>query len=208
MDYQGNSNKKKESAKKPEKKVEKVVSSEVITRKQPVGAKLKAVFFGGEFKSAARYITADVLLPAFRNLMVDATTKGIERMVYGDTAPPRRRSAPQYGSRVQYNSPVRRGTGRDDYILLPDQPPRYKTPVKPQTNEIIIATREEAEMVLERLTDIVEQYDVASLADLYDLVGLTSTHVDNKWGWTYLNNAQIIQIREGYLLQLPQLESI
>lgn len=202
MDYQSNSNKKKQA---PEKKIEKVIESQVITREKSVGSKLKSVFFGGEFKSAIRYITADVLLPAARNLMVDATTKGIERMVYGDTAP--RRRPPQYGSRVQYNSPVRR-VGREDVAYLPDQPPRYRSQVRPQTNEIIIATREEAEKVLERLSDIVEQYDVASLADLYDLVGLTSSHVDNKWGWTYLTNAQIIQIREGYLLQLPQLESI
>lgn len=201
MDYQSNSNKKKKSDQ-PDKKVEKVVTGEVVTRKQSNKKNIKSIFFGGEFKGAMRYITADVLLPAFRNLMVDATTKGIERVVYGEANP--RRRPTQYSNRVQYNSPVRRETP----LYLPNQAPRYSTPVKPRPNEVILTSREEAELVLERLSDIVERYEVATLADLYELCGLPSAHTDNKWGWTYLNNAQIIQIREGFLLSLPEIEQI
>ena len=73
---------------------------------------------------------------------------------------------------------------------------------------MILASREEAELVLERLLDIISKYEVASLADLYDLTGLPSSHVDNKWGWTYLNNTEIRQVRDGYLLDLPPLEEI
>jgi len=200
MDYQGNSNKKKKDHQ--EKKVEKVVTGDVVTRKQSNKGKVKSAFLGGEFKGALRYITADVLLPAFRNLMVDATTKGIERIVYGETNPSRRPT--QYSNRVQYNNPIR----RDASIYMPDQAPKYRTQVKPRSNEIILASREEAEKVLERLIDIAERYEVASLADLYELCGLQSAHTDNKWGWTYLNNAEIIQIREGHLLSLPEIEQI
>jgi hypothetical protein len=63
-------------------------------------------------------------------------------------------------------------------------------------------------MVLERLSDIIEQYAVASLADLHELAGIPTTHVDNKWGWESLRFAEIRQIREGYLLDLPPAEAI
>jgi hypothetical protein len=79
---------------------------------------------------------------------------------------------------------------------------------KRESNDLVFASRPEAELVVERLIDIIDKYDVASLADLYDLVGLPTAHTDNKWGWTYLNNVEIRQIRDGYLVDLPALEAI
>lgn len=58
-------------------------------------------------------------------------------------------------------------------------------------------------MVLERLNDIIDRYEVASVADLHELVGLPTTHVDNKWGWENVRYAEVRQIREGFLLDLP-----
>lgn len=68
---------------------------------------------------------------------------------------------------------------------------------------VILATRSEAELVLERLGDIIDKFEVASVGDLHDLLGLPQTHVDQKWGWTYVGDASIRQVREGYLLDLP-----
>lgn len=202
-DYQGNTQKSRQVPPEEPKVVEKVVVGEVVIKKKTFGQKFKGVFFGGEFKNALRYVTAEVLLPAIRNLLVDTTTKGVERMVYGDSRELRRRPT-VYGSRIQYNSPVRR-----DRAYLPDQAPRpLGRQVRRETNELILATREEAELVLERLTDIIDKYSVASMADLYDLTGLPTTHTDNKWGWTYLNNTEIRQVRDGFLLDLPQVEEL
>lgn len=204
VDYQGNSHKGKEKAiAREEKKIEKVVTGEVIKQKRSFGQKFKAVFFGGEFRSASKYIAADVLFPAIRNLIVDATTKGVERVVYGESAAQRRRT-PSYGSRIQYNNPIRR-----ERAYLPDQPSHsLLRQARRDTNDLVLASREEAGLVLERLIDIVDKYGVASLADLYDLTGLPSSHIDNKWGWTYLNNTEIRQVRDGYLLDLPPTEEI
>jgi hypothetical protein len=203
MDYQGNSHKSKElKPSKEDKVVEKVVTGDVVVVKRTLGQKFKAVFFGGEFKSASRYLAADVILPSVRNLIVDMTTKGIERVVYGETTA--RRRPTNYGGRVQYNNPLR----RPDRPYLPDQRPSSFSAPRRATNDLVLASREEAEVVLERLIDILDKYGVASLADLYDLTGLPSAHVDNKWGWTYLTNTEIRQIRDGYLLDLPPMEEI
>ena len=83
MDYKSNSNKAKEPSKpKVEKKVQRVVSGEVIVHKKSLGQKIKGLFIEADFKSVMRYIVSDVLLPAARNTVVDASTKGIERMMY------------------------------------------------------------------------------------------------------------------------------
>jgi len=207
MDYAGNSNKNKEKDQPEKEKIEKVVTEEVTVRQKPIGRKMKEIFFGGEFKSAARYVGADVLLPALRNLIVDASTRGIERMVYGDSSYSRPRRA-EYRPRVTYNNPINRGyvidtTGRAN---LPDQPSRSRNRL--DGVEFVLTTRGEAETVVERLGDILDRYEVASLADLKELLGLKIDHVDNKWGWFALNGIDVRQIREGYLLDLPPMETI
>ena len=55
------------------------------------------------------------------------------------------------------------------------------------------------------LDDLIDQYGVVSVADLYDLVGLTSTnYTDNKYGWTDLRHAEVRRDRDGYLLRMPK----
>lgn len=213
MDYAGNSNKAEEKTQVKEKKIEKIVlTGEVIQTKKPLGARMKHIFFGGEFRGAMRYVAADVLLPAFRNLVVDATTKGIERVIYGESAYSRRRGPSDYRPRVQYNNPInRRAVDPRDRAYLPDQPPlpasahgRSRTEV----NELTFPSRADAELVLERMTDIIDVYEVASVADLYDLIGLATSHVDNKWGWIDLNKVEIRQTRNGYVIDFPAAEAI
>lgn len=207
MDYQSNSKKDREEKVKAEKKIEKVVVGEVIQKPKGPGRKFKEVFFGGDARHAASFVASDVLLPALRNLIVDMVTKGAERLIYGE-ASSRRRSPTNYGARYQYQSGSSYGWRPDPRDRPPLGPARSPRSYRHEMNDIVIGTKEEAEFVVERLSDILAQYDVASLADLYELLGLASSHIDNKWGWTYLGSVQIRQIRQGYLLELPPLEEI
>jgi hypothetical protein len=75
-------------------------------------------------------------------------------------------------------------------------------------DEIVLDQRAEAEEVIDRLYDVVSRYEQATVADLYDLVGLSSTHTDHKWGWTDLRGAGVSRIRDGYLLDLPDPEPL
>lgn len=205
MDYQGNAKKQKEEKPDQEKKnIEKIVTGDVIQKPKSIGHKFKDIFFGGDFKLAMKFVSAEVLLPALRNLIVDSVTKGAERFVYGDSTRGRGRP-PEYRPRVQYNNPIYRQDPR--IANLPDQVRAHRQSRR-DTNDIILTSREEAELVVERLIDIIDKYDVASLSDLYDLLGLPTTHVDNKWGWTFLNNVEVRQVRTGYLIDLPSLEEI
>lgn len=216
MDFPSNSqnivgDNKPSKAEKPKKDVQKVIVGEVVQKQKSLGRRFKDLFVRGEFKGASRYIAAEVLLPALKNMVVDATSKGVERVVYGDVAPRRRGMMTEYGRpRVSYNSPVDRGYSRDQRGRpgsLPDQPavhPRRRG----AANDLILVSREEADLVLERLNDLIDNYDVASVADLNDLVGLPGSYVDNKWGWTNLQYVDVRQVREGYLIDLPSPEPI
>lgn len=189
-----------------DKKVVKVVTGDVIKRKTPLAQRFKNLFFTSDFPGVTRYLTQEVLLPSLRNLIVDSTTKGIERMIYGDVQPTRR-----YGSdprtRYSYNNPVSRDSRRR--VMLPDQPPHPPPRNKSiDVGDIILSSREDADHVLERLADIIDQYQAASVADLYELVGVQTSYTDNKWGWTELIYADVKQVREGFLIQLPPADPV
>jgi len=226
MDYQGNTRKEREKAEKKkgvldeatgeprkpkEKHIEKVVVGEVVQKPKGVGRKFKEVFLGADAKQVAGYIMWDVFMPSVRNLIFDMLSKGGEKLIFGDSQYRRRGPIVNYSNRyqgVQYNRPFDPRDPRErSYQPMAISQPRGRQN-RHEINDVVIATKEEADLVVERLADILDKYEVVSLADLYDLLGLQTSHIDNKWGWTFLGNIQVRQIRQGYLLELPPLEEI
>lgn len=185
------------------KRVERVTTAEPIRRKKGLGYKFKSIFFGGDPKTTVSFVVNSVLIPAAKDMIVEAGREGIEKLVRGDSY--RRRNSPTSGAQgyVSYNrigaptrGPIRegprmisqRGRSRHDF------------------DEIVLQSRTEAEQVIERMFDIVSKYETATVSDLYDLVGIRPTHVDNKWGWTNMQGAGVVRVRDGYLLELPDVQ--
>lgn len=205
MDYQSNSKKSKDPV--PDKKIEKVVTGAVVVKKQSFGEKVKAVFVEADFRSVARYVVSDVLIPAARNMIVDASTKGIERMMYGDRTFRQRGGSFGQQSRMTYGgSPIQ----RVDYRHPNTRPPSQMGPAYPRSgrHDFILDSRDEANEVLQKMHDILEMYDVVSVADLHELVGEPLSTVDQKWGWVNLVESQVQPVRGGYLVLLPPAEPL
>ncbi len=211
-DLPGNSHRERRAAPvggEPEKKLEKVVTGPVSRRKKPLGTRFAETIFGGDGKGVLHYILLDVLLPAAKDTIADVVTQGIERALFGEARSSSRRTgsrAPSPSSYVSYNrysnSPIsgrpgpasrevdRRDRANDDY------------------DQYTLRTRPEAEEVLRRMDHLIEQYGSASKADLHELLGLESRYTDEKWGWTEFGSGSIRRVRDGYLLELPPLESL
>ena len=68
----------------------------------------------------------------------------------------------------------------------------------------MLESRGEADAVLSRMDEIMEEYDIVRVADLYDLVGITGDYTDNKYGWTNIRDAKVVRVRDGYKIQLPR----
>jgi hypothetical protein len=204
QDYQSNSNKDKKQ--KPEKQIERTIHTEVLVQKKTIGQKFKGLFIEADPKSVIQFIFYEVILPAARNMIVDSTSKGVERMMYGDRGSGRSRYGMiGGGTRVTYNSPVNRGYGNP---ALRPPPAARQNIMRSNQNNLIFVSREEAASVIDQLNNIIDQYEVASVADLNQIVGLEKSYTDNKWGWIYLGEAQVRQVREGFLLELPPADPI
>ena len=191
---------------KPE-KLEKIVTGEVVQRKKPLGKRMAETFIGGDAQSVGSYVLMDVLIPAAKDTIADAVSQGIERMLFGEVRSTSRRTGgkPSNGY-VSYN---RYSNSTAHPALRKDEPQvSRRNRATHNFEEIILATRPEAEEVIDRLFDLVSRYESATVADLYELVGVSSNYTDDKWGWTNLQGASAVRIREGYLLDLPKPEPI
>lgn len=74
------------------------------------------------------------------------------------------------------------------------------------SKDIIIGSRGDADAILDQMEAVINAYGVVSVADLYDLAGLTncSRYNDTKYGWIDIRNAKIVRVRDGYILDLPK----
>ena len=215
--YPSNSNKshtekrtpKKEAPKEPNeqksvKKVEQITVNTVVRRKKPWTRRFSETFMGADAQSVGSYIIVDVLIPATKDAIADAVSQGIERMLFGEAQPRRRstgnRSIGGSSSHVSYN----RYSGNSQTARTGPKPISPRARANHDFDEIVLATRAEAEEVVDNLYSLVDGYDVATVADLYGMVGQTGSYTDEKWGWSDLRGTSISRVKGGYLLDLPR----
>jgi len=192
---------------KQEKVVEQVVKGDVIQRKMPLGRRIKELFFGGESRGVFDYVVLDVMMPAAKDMVADAVSQGVERTLFGEARSRSRRTGRSPNGHVSYSKMSGDPRGRAG---RPDEPRAMSRRARANHDfqEIILATRHEADDALEALYDLVAQYEHATVADLYTLVGISPAFTDEKWGWEDLRGAGVRRIRDGYLLDLPVPETL
>ena len=190
------------------KKVEKIVTGKIKQQKPGFGRRLTETFLEDDTRSVGNYIINDVLIPAAKNLICDVVGWGgfAEILLFGD----KRGGARSRGGR---SSNSRSYTSYGSYYRSSDRDSRDRGDrrdisktgrARHDFDEIIIETRGEAEEVLAHLVDLTVDYDQATVADFYDLVGVNSSFTDNKYGWTDLSRVNVTRVRDGYIINLPR----
>ena len=193
-EYQGNSHKSKEEASRevaPAKKVQQVAAGK--PRRKNEVRKLADAFITEDVHSVKDYIIQEVLLPAAKKAISELASSGIDMLLYGE-AKSKNRSRNE--SRVSYTKYYERERDYDRGTRTRARGYDY--------DDIILDTRREAEEVLDRMQDLIDNYVMLSVADFYDLVGINGSYTDNKYGWTHLRSADVQRVRDGYLLKLPK----
>jgi len=218
MDFPSNSHKdrdeegipKPEPSKKP--KTEKIISGKAVQRKKSLGRKIADSFTGEDARGVGTFILFEVLIPAAKNMFADSLNQGLDRWQYGGgdsrrrgggggrdggrTAYNRMYNSPSYSTSSYSSSGGRRDSGRRDIS--------HRARADHDFSEVVLESRGEAEMVLDRLRDVIDEYSIVAVSTLYDLVEITGSYTDDQWGWDDLRDARVRRVREGYLLDLPR----
>ena len=184
----------KKASAQEEKRVEKVVRGKVKTQKNNK-RKLADLFISEDAGNVKNYIFLDVIIPAVKKAIYDLVVGALDMSLYGGRGGGGRRSTADKVSYRDYNSVSRRDTRSYESA---------RTTSGYSYDDIVLETRGEAEAVLTRMDEIMEEYEIVRVADLYDLVGITGEHTDNKYGWTNIRNAKIVRVRDGWKIEMPR----
>ena len=189
--YPSNSHKAREEV--AEKKVEKVVSGKTSTKKKSGIRKLSDTFLSEDVSNVKSYIFSEVLLPAAKKLVSDIVTNGTNMLLYGEIKNKKGNS-----SKVSYSR------------YYDDRSRDYRSPVVRNNfdyDEIIFETRGDAEAVLDAMYDILNQYKVVSVAELYDLAFFKQKTAYgiclSDWS-SDVCSSDLIAKAHGYILKLPR----
>lgn len=186
-------------------KVKKVIDYEVKEHKRTFGERMKGAIFSEDgAKSILGYLGRDVVVPAVKNIIVDAISSGINMAVFGD------KGTRKAGA---YRGPVNR-TGYVNYANR-YSPSNYNTPSSNRdegvrssnrVGEYPLRTRAQAREVLDILIENAAHYGVATVADYYDAIGVDTTFTDNAYGWSEddLIHATLTTVRDGVVITLPR----
>lgn len=190
--YAPNSNKSKDDVIQ-KKDIKPVVSTPVKPKKKSAFEKFAGNFISEDAPKVSDYIFKDILIPAGKKLVSDVVTNGIDMILYGSS-----------GTRRPTGAPATRYSYASYYDRNDRQPARISAKPKYNYDEIVLQNRGEAEVVLNELNNVIKKYGQATVADLYDLVGMTGNFTDNDYGWTDLRYAEIVRDRDGYWLKMPK----
>lgn len=197
MDYKPNSNRFKEQQKEKEdgserKKIEKVTTGKVKIKKKSSLQKMAGAMFAEDAEKVKSYIIMDVLLPTIADGITDVLKKSIDA-IFGRKSSRSDSRSSKVSYRSYYDNPDSRGSSNSRARSVYEY------------DDIIFNSRGEAEEVLDRMDELVDLYGNVSVAEFYDLAGVSSEYTSNKYGWTDIHTAKVVRVSgDGYMIKLPR----
>lgn len=181
----------------PRKKYDPVVRDEVGVSKKNT---LKKSFIAKDAKEVGHYAFFDVLIPSIKRIIYDLTIKSLGMSLFGTetssnsgyTSYARPYQSVSYGG----NYPMRQ-------LNAQQQPQKAAIPGVNDYQNFVFKSRGDAELVLNQMTDIIEEYGMVRVSELYDLVGKTAPVTSENYGWKSVVQARVDMCSEGFCIKLP-----
>lgn len=180
------------------KQITKVTKGVVKTKKKNEMSKLGGMLISEDASKVKSYILMDVLVPTIKKAISDIVKNGVDMILYGEVGQNKKCT---YASTVSYRDYYDNGSRS---VSRFDDPPIARTRAGYSFDDVILETRGEAEEVLSSMDELIETYGSVSVADMYDLVGISCEYTDNKYGWKNIRTAEPVRVRDGYMLKLPR----
>lgn len=170
----------------------------VTKKKKSFGQRFKEAFIGQSVGSVTDYVLWEVIVPYVKKLLAESAQTAINLALFGDAKPKWKMNgrshtemASVYNERNSANNRRRTRTNR------------------PNVQDFLFPSEEQAIRVLESLMEEVGEYGVVTLAEFYSEVNEPVVPVDSKWGWHSLDGTDVSEIPgEGWVLDLPPAKPI
>lgn len=196
QEYTPNSHKYRESQKTTtsakREKVDKIVTGTVKTRQKSGLHKAAESFFNEDISSVKSYALYEVFIPGAKKL-ISEVIKNTADAVFG--------TGRSSGDRGRSESKISYRKYSDRYD---DYPTSRVVRSRFDYDDIVFTNRGDAEVVLDKLDDLIHVYKYARVADLYDFAGHSHPYTYNDYGWTSLRTAEIVRVSDGWIIKTPK----
>ncbi len=150
-----------------------------------------------EVRNIGNSLFEEIVMPAIKSAVVDFFSNGVNMMMFGSDSQPRRGQPRSYNK--QYRN-QRRGGARKR------SPNRNVRRTQEVFEDVFFEDRNEAQLVLGRMMELIADYGMATVGDLYSLVGLGTNITHEGWGWDDLSRTRVHYSSEGYVVDFPEPE--
>ena len=186
----------------PKKEIKQVIPDGAAKKvARPASRKFFDFLFAESPKDLGKKIMRETVVPRLKASFEEAANGFLAGMLWGGQTRP----APNVVSGAVMRSGAVNYTG----VSTQNAMLAARQASVPQQNtgnyqDLVVPTLPFAEGLLANMYDLLNQYRVVTVADLYEAAGLSSGIRDNSYGWTSLEGAKIVHDRGGYVLQLPR----
>ena len=198
-EYPSNSDKSKTRSNENEKdkKIAKVVNSPTSVKKKGLIRRFTENLNPDDVKRSSSQILLDVFLPDLKRTIHNCLSSALDNLFYpgedgGRLSTASKISYQRYYDRRAKQSSRYAGSGRE-------RSDRF------DYDDIIFTNRADAEIVLDKMQECIDAYQVVTVADLFDLADVPNdNYMANSFGWTSISSAKVVRDRDGYFLKLPK----
>lgn len=189
------------STKTEDKRISEPVTSAVRVKKNSLFSK----FFANDLHTTTKSVLNDILLPGFKNLLVNVLKRTVDYAFLGTYNTQNTNGYVNYSSfgvprNITYSNGYNQPTNTPAKSLVNSQ---TKSSIY-AINDIIFEERGAAEEVLARMIEAIQRYGMVSVLDFYDLINQKTNATDNKYGWKDLSSAYVDRKFEGYKIVFPR----
>jgi hypothetical protein len=184
------------------KHVPKAVVTGAVPVKRPATRRFLDYVFAESPKQIAQKVATQTVVPRLKLSAYEAFEGFIRGMFLGGVAKPL--------SGFQSPTPFQPGSGINYAGVTSGQTPLQQAqqanmarPNVGNYRDLTLPTMEKAEFLYANLIQVHNKYRVVTVADLWEMAGLTPEPSMNHYGWRTLENAQIATSAQGYVLRMP-----
>ena len=153
--------------------------------------------FAATIRNIGNTLFDSIVVPALQSLTEDFAGEAVRLLVRGGKSVSKggARGKPtayhrQYSKRSRRRGPPGRNVQRTQEVY----------------EDIYFDYREDAELVLGRMLELIAEYRCATIGDLHSLAGMDSNYTHERYGWTDLGRCRVQHTTDGYLINFPDPE--
>ena len=157
--------------------------------------RFKDAFIVTSAKDLKTFIVSEVIIPSIRDCISDIFHRGVDMTLYGESRATTRGRKGIYGaSRPSYEEYY----GKSKGAVVTKSASGYNL------DDMVFESRQQADAAFEEMCEKLDEYNVVSVYDYYDICGQTADFTDHNYGWTSLEGSSILRDRNGWRLHMPK----